>query len=74
MEPGHSRQNATGSTHCPLSGVQVLEYASKKFTIAEWQVTWWNCPSCGGWHLLTTKNNQEKESLPVDPSYQPTPL
>ncbi|MFN8457184.1 MAG: hypothetical protein U0401_21400 [Anaerolineae bacterium] len=62
-------QAGQASTYCSLTGVQVLEYASKRFAIADWHVTWWNCPACGGWHILTTKTGQEKDGVKVEPVF-----
>ena len=65
------KQNLEASTYCPLTGVQVLEYGSKQFSISDLHITWWNCPACGGWHILTTKMKREKDNVTVEPSYQP---
>lgn len=69
-----SKKNQEISPYCPLTGVRVLEYGSKQFSLSGLQVTWWHCPACSGWHLLTTKIDQEKEVSHIDPVYQLSPV
>ena len=63
-------QDQESSTYCPLTGVRVLEYGSKQFSISGVTVTWWHCVACNGWHLLTSKMNPEKESAEVKMGFQ----
>lgn len=69
-----SKQNQEILPYCPLTGVRVLEYGSTQFSFSGLQVTWWHCPACSDWHLLTVKISQEKESPCVEPECQPLPL
>ncbi len=71
---GGSKQNPGISNYCPLTGGRVLEYGSIQFSFSGLYVTWWHCPACNGWHLLTTKVNQEPEGSRVDPVGQPLVL
>jgi lipopolysaccharide biosynthesis regulator YciM len=64
------KQNQEIQTYCPLTGVRVLEYGSKQFTISGMSVTWWHCPTCNGWHILTTRLSQAKDSAIKDPAFQ----
>jgi hypothetical protein len=67
-----TKQNLEIQPYCPLTGVWVLEYSSKQFSISGLSVTWWHCPACKGWHILTTKTSQEKEFPRAEPFYQPS--
>jgi hypothetical protein len=69
-----SNQNQESQPYCPLTGVRVLEYGSKQISLSGLLVTWWPCPACNGWHILTTKMNQEEESSKLEPIYQPISL
>lgn len=65
-----ARQNEQLQTYCPLTGVRVLESGSKQFSVSGVSVTWWHCPACNGWHVLTTKLTQVKDGSGMEPSYQ----
>ena len=67
------RQNQEVQTYCPTTGIRVLEYGSKQFSIPGLYVTWWHCLVCSGWHILTTGINQEKEGK-TDLIYQASSL
>lgn len=67
-----SDQNTNIQTYCPLTGSRIWEYAVKQFSISGLLVTWWHCPACGGWHLLTTTAGQEQNIPRTEPN--PSPL
>jgi formate dehydrogenase maturation protein FdhE len=63
-----AKQDQEVQTYCPTTGVRVLEYGSKQFTISGLCVTWWHCSACTGWHIVTTKAHQEKEASRILPA------
>lgn len=65
-----TRQNQEIVSYCPLTGVRVLELGSTQFSISGVSVTWWHCPACNGWHVLTTKLSQVKETARKDLTFQ----
>ena len=69
-----SKQNFDIQTYCPLTGVRILESCTKQFSISGLMVTWWHCPACSGWHILTSRLNQEQNIPRGEASYQPLPL
>lgn len=69
-----TRQNQEIQSYCPLTGVRVLEYGSRQFSISGLSVTWWHCSACNGWHILTTRLNQAKDSARVEPAFQASSL
>lgn len=62
-------QNPNIQTYCPLTGVRIWEYAVKQFSISGLLVTWWHCPACSGWHILTTTLNQEQDVPRAEPKF-----
>ena len=39
-------------TYCPNTGDEVVGTGWDKLLVTSGgQATWWQCPSCGGWHL-----------------------
>lgn len=64
-EAEESKQNQEIQTYCPITGVRVLEYGSKQFSISGLYITWWHCPACTGWHVVSTKLNQENENARI---------
>ncbi|MCK6624807.1 MAG: hypothetical protein L6R45_06485 [Anaerolineae bacterium] len=61
-----SKQSQEIQAYCPVTGVRVLEYGSKQFSISGFYVTWWHCPACNGWHVVSTKLNSDKENARIE--------
>jgi hypothetical protein len=72
-KPMDEKQNGELQTYCPLTGVWVLEFGSKQFSISGLSVTWWHCPACNGWHILTTRVNQASDGA-GGPAFQASSL
>ncbi len=41
-------------TRCPGTGDEVVGSGwDMQFVTSKGETTWWRCPSCGGWHVMT---------------------
>lgn len=44
-------------TNCPSTGDEVVGSGwNQQFSTPGGQATWWQCPSCGGWHITNLSN------------------
>ena len=52
-------------THCPGTGDEVVGSGwDKHLFMPEGETIWWQCPSCGGWHVMMFDNVVKSQSCP----------
>ena len=56
-------QSSTANVHCPISERQVTAGQSKRIVFPGGQATWWHCPVCQGWHLITLTEKETGGSI-----------
>jgi len=56
-------QNSQAIGQCPIANQQIATGPSKQISFPGGQATWWQCPACQGWHIVTLNEKDTSGSI-----------
>jgi len=58
--PGTSTNTPKVVTRCPVTGKMTIAARFRNFSLPDYQIIWWQCPDCHGWHVSGTDTQKKR--------------